>query len=147
MIKNAFIKVGTAIGMLLMVIAPSPVRAANRCGSGYALVERYTAHDDVYDTLGMYADLYYSSSAKRNCLVAEHAGSLVGSSEPTLAQIWPSGYATPACNSVGCDKGNYKYYAGPVYTPAGVNMAGRCVNFNAEVGFGVHKERRNVHCG
>jgi hypothetical protein len=147
MIKNAFIKAGTAIGMFLMVIAPSPVRAANVCGSGYVLVERYTAHNDVTDKLGMHADLYYSSSAKRNCLVANHAGALYGSKDYTLAAIWPAGYAAPSCNSVGCDEGDYSYYAGPVYTPSGVNMAGRCVNFDAAVGVQVHKERRNVHCG
>src|SRR3954463_2861222 len=104
MIKNAFIEAGTAIGMFLMVIAPSPVQAANPCGSGYVLIEEYSAYNDVTDKLQMYADLYYSSSAKRNCLVAQHAGGLYGVATNTLARIWPANYNAPACNSVGCDK-------------------------------------------
>ena len=147
MIKNAFIKAGTAIGLFLMVIAPSPVQAANPCGSGYVLVEEYSARNDVTDKLEMYADLYYSSSAKRNCLVANHAGALYGRAEDTIAAIWPANHASPACNSVGCDHGTYSYYAGPVYTPAGVDMSGRCVNFDAAVGPNTYKSKRNVHCG
>jgi len=147
MIKNAFIKAGTAIGLFLMVIVPSPVQAANHCGSGYALVEKYSAYNDVTDKLEMYAELYYSSGARRNCLVASHAGASVGKATYTVAAIWPANYAVPACNSVGCDTGTYSQYAGPVYTPAGVNMSGRCVNFEAAVGANTYMVRRNVHCG
>lgn len=147
MIRNSFIEAGTAIGMFLMVIAPSPVQAANPCGSGYVLVEEYSAYNDVTDKLELYADLYYSSSAKRNCLVAQHAGDLYGRAANTKAAIWPASYNAPACNSVGCDSGTYSYYAGPVYTPAGVDMSSRCVNFDATVGANTYKVKRNVHCG
>ncbi|KAI9148644.1 hypothetical protein HJFPF1_10685 [Paramyrothecium foliicola] len=143
MIKNAFIKVGTAIGMFLMVITPSLVQAANPCGSGYVLVEEYPAYNDVTSKLEMYADLYYSSSAKRNCLVASHAGATYGKAALTLAAIWPANYAAPNCPSALCDSGTYSYYAGPVYTPAGVDMSGRCVNFDAALGANTYKGKRN----
>jgi hypothetical protein len=145
--RRAFAVVGVALGLSFVVATPSPAQAANLCGSGYVLVEEYPRYNDISDTLQMYVDLYYSSRAHRNCLVAAHAGETYGEYAPTLAQIWPAGYGEPACNSVGCDKGNYAYYAGPVYTPSGVDMSHRCVNINAEVGYNTHLERRNVHCG
>ena len=144
MIPNVFFRAAATICVLL---APSPVQAAGPCGSGYVLVEEYSAYNDVTDKLELYADLYYSSSARRNCLIASHAGALYGKSAYTLASIWPAGYTEPSCNSLGCDIGNYEYYAGPVYTPAGVDMSGRCVSFYAAVGANTYKVKRNVHCG
>src|SRR4051812_25334940 len=93
----------------------SGVRGAGVCGSGYSLVGHYSKKDDVTDKLSMYVDIYYSSGAKRNCLVVEHAGATYGVTKWTEALIRPTGRDWPACNSTGCDRGHYSIYAGPVY--------------------------------
>src|SRR5512142_587501 len=100
-----------AIGVVVSgaFVAPSAANAAsNLCGSSYDHVGHYWKGNDATDKLALYADVYYSSSAKRNCLVISHAGGEYGVASYTLAQIRPSGSAWPSCPSVGCDSGTYK---------------------------------------
>ena len=121
--------------------------AGGPCGSSYSLVTHYPVNSQATGEINMYLDVYYSSTAKRNCLVANHAGSAYGANLSSLAKIRPSGSAWPACPSVGCDDGYYRYYAGPVYTPSGVNMSGRCVDVGGLAGIQTDKILYGINCG
>ena len=99
------------------------------CGSSYTHVGHHPISGGGR-TLG-YLDVYWSWSTKRNCLVTNHSGPTYGVSLYTEARIRPSGYSWPSCpSSTGCDGGFYRYYAGPVYTPSGVDMTHRCVDIS-----------------
>jgi hypothetical protein len=105
---------------------------AGPCGSSYSWIGNYK----IPSSGTTYAEMnvYWSSSTKRNCLTTNHAGSTYGVSLFTQARIRPSGSSWPSCpSSTGCDAGFYKYRAGPVYTPAGVNMSGRCIDINGVI--------------
>lgn len=114
------------------------------CGSSYAHVGHITSGST------MALDVYYSSTAKRNCLVVNRAGSAYGVAGRTMARIRPAGFSWPACNSTGCDIGTYAFYAGPVYTPSGVDMSNRCINIWGEVTYAGNTQIEitgNIHCG
>lgn len=118
--------------------------AAGPCGSSYRHIGHYSVGSSP--VLG-YLDVYWSSTAKRNCLVTNHASSTYGVKLYTEAAIRPSGYAWPSCpSSTGCDGGMYSYYAGPVYTPAGVDMSNRCVDVRGYVDWAGRTLTR-IHCG
>lgn len=119
------------------------VAASSPCGSGYAHIGHYAIGSPA---LG-YMDVYWSSGSKRNCLVVNHTSSTWGVSLYTQAQIRPSGYSWPSCpSSTGCDAGFYRYYAGPVYTPSGVNMSNRCLDIRGVVDW-ASGSRSRIHCG
>lgn len=120
---------------------------AGPCGSSYVLLRSYPIYDDVFDKLSGYHEVYWSSAAKRNCLVTSHSSRYWGVSINTKAAIRPSGWSWPRCNSVGCDEGVYKYYAGPVYTPSGVDMSDRCIDITGFVGIQSHLQLQRIHCG
>jgi len=118
--------------------------AGGPCGSSYTHIGHYPIKSSV--TIG-YLDVYWSWSAKRNCLVTNHAGPTYGVRTYTEARIRPSGSAWPSCpSSTGCDGGQYRYYAGPVYTPAGVNMTNRCIDITGWVDW-VSRSLSRIHCG
>jgi hypothetical protein len=91
-------------------------------------------------------DVYWSSTKKRNCLVIGHANSTYGVSMYTLARIRPAGWSWPVCHGVGCDDGNYVYYAGPVYTPSDVDMSHRCIDISGMVGIQADRTIYGIHC-
>ncbi|WP_198663902.1 hypothetical protein [Jiangella endophytica] len=118
--------------------------AAGPCGSSYRHIGHYPIGSSP--VLG-YMDVYWSSTAKRNCMVVNHATATYGTKLYTEASIWPHGSSPPSCpKSVGCDGGMYSYYAGPVYTPAGVNMSNRCLNIKGVVDW-TTATRTRIHCG
>jgi hypothetical protein len=116
------------------------------CGSSYTLAGVHRVFNQHTDRHDLDMEVYWSSTTKRNCLISRHVGDAYGQARDSLAKIRPSGSAWPACPSVGCDRGNYAYYAGPVYTPAGVNMTGRCVDIAGTAGIQVDKILYNKHC-
>lgn len=119
-----------------------PQIMAGPCGSSYTHVGHYGL-----DGGRAYMDVYYSSTSRRNCLVVNHAGYWYGRTAFTEARIWPSGYSKPSCpSSTGCDAGNYAYYAGPVYTPSGVDMSNRCVSIEGWMR-STQRVLTNIHCG
>jgi hypothetical protein len=120
---------------------------ANLCGSSYRLIDKYYKANDSSDRVDLEAALYYSASAKRNCLIVSHYGAWRGYKGSSLAMIRPHGSAWPKCNSTGCDKGEYAYYAGPVYTPAGVDMSHKCVDFAGTTAYDTYIVKSKVHCG
>ena len=117
------------------------------CGASYNLVGVHPVGNQHTGRIDLHMEVYWSSTAKRNCLISRHVGDAYGQARNSLAQIRPSGSAWPACSGVGCDEGNYAYYAGPVYTPAGVNMTGRCVDIAGMAGIQVDKILYKQHCG
>ncbi|WP_157596577.1 hypothetical protein [Saccharomonospora saliphila] len=78
-------------------------------------------------------DVYWSSTAKRNCLIVNRQNEAYGVPGDTYARIAPGGWDFPNCPDVGCDSGYFSYYAGPAYTPAGVDMTHRCVDVSGLV--------------
>lgn len=129
--------------------------AGGECGSTYSLVGFYPRQNDITDELEGHMEIYYSSTLKRNCAIMRHAGHMWGKSTSfptgTFVEIRASGGSWQNCSfgqhKTQCDRGGYSFYAGPVYTPSGVNMSGRCIDFNGNVGLQTHIERRNKHCG
>ncbi|HEU0214266.1 MAG TPA: hypothetical protein VFR13_09295 [Jiangellaceae bacterium] len=118
--------------------------AGGPCGSSYTHIGHYPIRSTV--TVG-YLDVYWSWTAKRNCLVTNHAGPTYGVRTYTEARIRPSGFSWPHCpSSTGCDGGLYRYYAGPVYTPAGVDMTNRCIDVSGWVDW-VSRTLSRIHCG
>jgi hypothetical protein len=118
---------------------------AGPCGSSYSHVGHWAIKDGTRTLAFM--DVYWSSSTKRNCLVTNHASATYGKKMYTEARIRPSGYSWPSCpSSVGCDGGMYSYYAGPVYTPSGVNMSNKCVDFSGWIGW-KGRTLYGKHCG
>jgi len=135
-----------AAGSSKIPTAPVSVRGGE-CGSSYALVGVHPVNNQHTDETELHMEIYWSSSAKRNCLISHHQGDAYGQARDTLAMIRPTGSAWPACpSSVGCDRGNYAYYAGPVYTPAGVDMSNRCIDFGGTAGIQVDKILYKQHC-
>lgn len=128
---------------------PSGTRAAalaGPCGSSYSHIGHYPIKSDSGVTVA-HLDVYWSGSAKRNCLVTNHYGPTYGVLLYTQAMIRPSGWSWPSCpSSVGCDGGHYRYYAGPVYTPAGVDMSDRCIDISGDIDWAA-RTLTNLHCG
>lgn len=118
---------------------------AGPCGSSYTHVGHYPITSSG-TTLG-YFDVYWSSSDKRNCLVTNHSEETHGTSLYTQATIRPSGSNWPGCpSSAGCDGDHYSFYAGPVYTPAGVDMSQRCLDITGGVDW-AERTMTKIHCG
>ncbi|TDE11521.1 hypothetical protein E1269_09425 [Jiangella asiatica] len=118
---------------------------AGPCGSSYRHIGHYPISNG--SQVLAYMDVYWSSTAKRNCLVTNHASPTYGVSLYTQATIRPSGYSWPSCpSSTGCDGGRYSYYAGPVYTPAGVDMSNRCLDITGVIDW-AQRTLTRIHCG
>lgn len=118
---------------------------AGPCGSSY----RHIGHHAIppSGTAYAYMDVYWSWTTKRNCLVVNHAGPTYGVRLYTEAKIRPSGWSWPSCpSSAGCDGGFYSYYAGPVYTPSGVDMTNRCIDISGWIDWR-NRTMSRIHCG
>lgn len=157
MIKRAFAIAAVVFAVVFGLAAPASAAGdstsspggfttmAGPCGSSYSLIGHYpiTASGKTV----AYMDVYWSSSARRNCMVTNHTGSTYGTSLYTQATIRPSGFAWPSCpNSTGCDGAFYRYYAGPVYTPTGVDMSRRCLDVKGTIDW-TSGSRTRIHCG
>lgn len=118
---------------------------AGPCGGSYSHIGHYPIKASGTTVANL--DVYWSWSTRRNCLVVNHAGPTYGDRLYTEARIRPTGYSWPNCpNSTGCDGGFYSYYAGPVYTPSGVDMTNRCVDISGWIAEH-NRTLRKIHCG
>jgi hypothetical protein len=123
----------------------SALSGGGPCGSAYTHIGHYPIKSG--GTTFAHLDVYWSWSSRRNCLVTNHYGSTYGVSLYTEAKIRPTGWSWPSCpNSTGCDGGFYSYYAGPVYTPSGVNMTNRCIDISGWIAE-VNRTLTKIHCG
>jgi hypothetical protein len=147
-------RVLTAVAGALLVAsaAATPAGAsdmtpqANLCGSSYSLIDTYPiAYGST--TYGR-VELYWSPTAKRNCALTVGSGATYGWKGFKAIEVCPHGAAVSLC---GEEHGDFLYYAGPVYTKAGYNMSGKCIdvvgiiehpNGTSADGGGVR-----VHCG
>lgn len=119
---------------------------AGPCGSSYTHIGHHAIRNNSGTTLA-YMDVYWSWSSQRNCLVTNHAGATYGERAYTQATIRPSGRSWPRCpSSTGCDGDMYSYYAGPVYTPRGVDMSNRCIDIKGVIGWHERTVTKR-HCG
>lgn len=126
--------------------ATAALTMSGPCGSSYSHIGHYGIKNGSGTTLA-YMDVYWSWSTKRNCLVTNHTGPTYGERAYTQATIKPTGRSWPSCpSSTGCDGGMYSYYAGPVYTPRGVDMTNRCINIKGVIGWH-ERTLRKKHCG
>jgi hypothetical protein len=137
----------TSAGLLAGAHPATAAVSGGECGGGYSLVGLYKVGNQHTDRIDLHMEVYYSATAKRNCLISRHVGDAYGEVRETHARIRPSGAAWPSCNSIGCDYGDYAYYAGPVYTPAGVDMSRRCVDIAGYAGIQVDQILYNKNCG
>ncbi|WP_205856869.1 hypothetical protein [Phytoactinopolyspora endophytica] len=125
--------------------ATSALPLVGLCGSSYNHAGHYPIEASG-TTIG-YMDVYFSWHTRRNCLVTSHGGPAYGIRAYTEARIRPSGSSWPSCpSSPGCDGDFYSFYAGPVYTPMGVDMTGRCIDITAAVEW-TSQAHSGVHCG
>jgi hypothetical protein len=97
-------------------------QAPNRCGPGYGQVdsENLNALGPNFGTVY----LYYNSSNGKNCVFTEKlvARGTATYTTATLCRLSDGACAPP-------DRGNYKYYAGPIYLYA----RGTCVKWGGRV--------------
>ncbi|MFC4337565.1 hypothetical protein [Salininema proteolyticum] len=141
----ALASIVAAIGFTTVATA-APAAAAGPCGSSYAQVGHYPIKSSSFGTVG-YIDVYWSSTTQRNCAVMDSVGVSRGFARYKMALIYPSSSPREA----DIDAGDFKYYAGPVYTPRGYNMSGECITVKGAVkmpdGSAPDRQLSNVHCG
>ncbi|MFC4335897.1 hypothetical protein [Salininema proteolyticum] len=149
--KNILRKTGLvlAVALAAMTVAgPGTAQAAvtGNCGSSYVRVGHWPIDDSKYGRVG-YVDVYWSSTAKRNCAVMNATGAAYDFAAVKSVGIWPSSDSSKNDN----DYGNYRYYAGPVYTPKGYDMTGKCVDIGGQTqvpdGSMAFEDFANKHCG
>jgi hypothetical protein len=124
---------------------------AGECGSSYSRVGTYNIEWDPYGTVVGKMEVYWSSATKRNCLITRAFGETTQYYSTKVARITVS--ATGASD---VDNGLYLRKAGPVYTPAGYNMTGKCINITGKSGVNVGsavdvylpaRTINRIHCG
>lgn len=145
--RAALVVSAAVLGVLATTaVTASPAAAAGPCGSAYAHVGHHAVKSSVTGTVG-YVDVYWASSANRNCAVLNGTGSTYGFKGYKKIKLWAAGYFSRADT----DAGYYSYYAGPVYTPSGVNMTNRCINIEVAMeeptGWTVNTGFGPFHCG
>lgn len=119
-----------------LVAGATPASAAGPCGSGYSRVGVYAVPASGARTGTL--EVYYSSSARKNCALTYGYGSYANRVNRKAVAIGLSGVSTWA----GADNGMYAQYAGPAY----VYAPGRCISLRAQVAGGV-RQLNKVHCG
>ncbi|MFC4334180.1 hypothetical protein [Salininema proteolyticum] len=152
--KPVFVRALAALAVVVAVFAGSSTVQADEagtlagpCGSSYSHVGHHKITKSPYGTVG-HLDVYWSSSTKRNCLVVNGYGAAYGYKDLKVAWLWDDrGVGSP----VAYDSGQYSYYAGPVYTPRGKDMTGKCISIQGRIdlpnGTWVARRMERVHCG
>ena len=130
--------VGAFAGAAAMVGTATAAQAAtNPCGSSYALVDTYAI--PASGPRKGNVELYWSGSERGNCAVTNVEGADRGALNYVGVSI---GRSNTGFND-NADQGNYKYYAGPVKTKAGV--AAGCLDIHANVN-SAKRDLYRVHC-
>lgn len=136
--KLATLLAGTALAAsTTLVVGAAPASAAGPCGSSYSRVGVYPISRGDGTRTGT-LEVYYSSSARKNCALTYGYGPYANTTSwkrVTISRGDGSGEDTNA--------GQFKYYAGPVY----VSAPGQCIDVAGTVPDWVTRELNNVHCG
>ncbi|MGW0802611.1 hypothetical protein [Nonomuraea sp. NPDC002799] len=114
----------------------SAATAASPCGSGYSHVGSYAIPASGARTGTL--QVYYSSSARKNCALTYGYGSYANKVNRKAVAIGLTGVSGWA----GADNDLYASYAGPAY----VYAPGRCIDLRAQVATKV-LQLNKVHCG
>ena len=96
-----------------------PAAAAGECGSSYVL--RKSAPINQNESRTGTLEVYWSSSAGKNCAIARCYGVSCGAGVYRVAKIKLSGQANYPTSGSGTDSGWFYQFAGPVYSPASGN--------------------------
>ncbi|MFJ2031780.1 hypothetical protein [Streptosporangium sp. NPDC087985] len=134
--KLATLLAGAALASTTLVVGAAPASAAGPCGSSYSRVGVYAIPKTGTRTGTL--EVYYSSSAGKNCALAYGYGSNYGTT------TW-KGVSISRANGTGYEVNAdyFQYYAGPVY----VSAPGQCINVSGSVVAGTSTSLNNVHCG
>jgi hypothetical protein len=114
-------------------------QGAGPCGSSYILVGHYPIRNASGTELS-YIDVYWSSTAGRNCAVNMGNSATWGQ---TMFRAVGIALSSRGSGWDAEDRGNYAYYAGPVYSPYSV---GKCVDVYGQTKTFFNAKTR-VHCG
>ncbi|OAH14179.1 acetyltransferase [Streptomyces jeddahensis] len=151
MIRRRLLSVGAALGIAGFVglAGATPAAAAAStpeavCGSGYSVLESRTLGvDRSTGKPAARVSLLYNASSGYNCVVTMHINGYVGLGATTEAGILVAGGTWKR------DKGDYSYYAGPVYAYA----PNKCVKYTGGIEYtysGVYWDSYTSdfgHCG
>lgn len=133
---SLLVAVGITTGASL--VAAVPATAAGPCGTGYAYIGSTPITVPSYSKDYRYGkpgtktgsiDVYWNSTARKNCSVAYAYGPTYGIKMYRENAI--ANYPAPAPDDA--SEGYYSYYAGPVYTKT-QQVGGQCIIVDA--GFG-----------
>ncbi|WP_127933444.1 spore-associated protein A [Nonomuraea polychroma] len=120
-----------------LVAGAAPASAAGPCGSSYSRVGVYAISRGDGTRTGT-LEVYYSSSARKNCALTYGYGAYANT------RSWKRVTISRADGSQeDTDANYYTYYAGPVY----VSAPGACIDVAGTVPDWVTRELNNVHCG
>ncbi|MEV3927702.1 hypothetical protein [Actinomadura coerulea] len=100
-----------------LVVNTTPASASSPCGSAYSLIDVYALKNSAGTRKGT-LELYYSSSSRKNCVLTYGYGAWANTKNFKLAGIARYGQTFIS------DRGDYVYYAGPVYLYA----PGSCIS-------------------
>ncbi|GAA3709305.1 spore-associated protein A [Nonomuraea antimicrobica] len=113
---------GVAMISTWLVAVATPASAAGPCGSGYTEIASYPITAN-FATKG-YLEVYYSAATQQNCALAVGTGDTYG--KKTFKRVVIGLSTKPATDE---DKGDFAYYAGPVY----VKAPGKCIDVEGYV--------------
>ncbi|GAA3689144.1 hypothetical protein GCM10022224_063270 [Nonomuraea antimicrobica] len=134
--KLATLLAGAALAAsTTLMVSAAPASAVGPCGSGYTRVDVYPIPKTGSRTGTL--EVYYNSSAGKNCALAYGYGSYNGTT------TW-KGVSISRGNDTGydVDADYYQYYAGPVY----VSAPGQCIDVSGTVVAGKSIDLEDVHC-
>jgi len=142
------------IVILLLALASSVVIAApasathytNYCSSNFSVLDTHNVLDQYGNINGKHRDYYWSAGGGTNCAINFAYGAYHG------VYMWRSVCIRESGTTFWtCDKGNYRYYAGPV---AVTGLAGKCIDIYSAIGTdSAHPENfgklrlNGIHCG
>jgi hypothetical protein len=129
--RSRLCSIGLAVGLAgaMGLVSATPAAAAAStpeaaCGSGYKVLEsRTVGFDKSTNKPAGRVSLLYNASNGYNCVVTMHINGYVGFGSLAEAGILVEG------GSWKRDKGEYSYYAGPVYAQA----ANKCVKYTGGI--------------
>ena len=107
----------------------NPYTAAGVCGPGFAPIDRHKLVDSNWGQLLAEVVLTYNSATGQNCVVTlkrYRVGEVERYGDWVMAELYTRPLKNPA--NLATDKGDFKFYAGPVY----VTAKDKCVQWGGQ---------------